>query len=208
MANLSEFLARQKSKRAIGAMQKLIPHPPSFYEQDTALVAQSLLGSYLIRNIEGTRMLGKIVEVEAYLGVTDPACHAAVGITKRTSIFWGKPGIAYIFLIYGIHHCLNVITMPEGKAGCVLIRGLIALSGLTRMQNNRNGKRGIPLADGPAKLCQAFEIDLTLNGTDLTSPDSPLYIASGGTVEEEIIVTKRIGITKATDQPLRFLLKK
>ena len=100
----------------------MIPHCVEFYERDTISVAKDLLGCYLVRRIKSRTLVGKIVEVEAYLGEKDLACHASVGRTKRTRIFWGRPGVAYVFLIYGIYHCLNAITLPEGQAGCVLIR--------------------------------------------------------------------------------------
>ncbi len=195
-------------------------YPIDFYEQDTKVVARHLLGSYLVRNTENGIsengiMLGKITEVEAYLGESDHACHAFVGKTDRTRIFWGKPGIAYVFLIYGIYHCLNAITMPEGKAGCVLIRAVEPLSGVARMVKNRHRssseRKGLAcLTNGPGKLCQALAIDRSLNGTDLTNPNSPLYIARGESSDSqnaEIKITKRIGITKAAEQPLRYVLK-
>lgn len=185
----------------------LIPHPIEFYEKDTITVARNLLGSYLVRNIGNERMVGRIVEVEAYLGESDPACHASAGITERTRIFWGRPGVAYVFLIYGIYHCLNAITLPEGKAGCVLIRAIEPLSGIEKMVSNRYGRDGREISNGPGKLCQAFEINLSLNGTDLTSRNSPLYIAMGNVQGIEIEITKRVGITKAADQHLRYVIK-
>lgn len=188
--------------------ENFIPHPVGFYARNTIDVARDLLGCYLVRNIGAKMMAGKIVEVEAYLGESDPACHAAAGKTKRTKIFWGRPGVAYIFLIYGAHYCLNVITMPEGEAGCVLIRALEPLLGVEAMAHWRSAREGSEtIANGPGKLCRALSIDLSLNGMDLTSEQSPLYIVSGDVQSPAIETTKRIGVTKAPESLLRYTIK-
>jgi DNA-3-methyladenine glycosylase len=184
----------------------MMPHSLEFYARDTVSVAKDLLGSYLVRRIGKEVLVGKIVEVEAYLGEHDPACHASAGKTERTRIFWGRPGLAYVFLIYGLYHCLNAITLPEGQAGCVLIRALEPQRGLRRMVLNRYGRDGKQVTNGPGKLCQAFRIDLSLNGTDLTNEQSQLYIAKAPLEKFEIKITQRIGINKAAEEPLRFAI--
>jgi len=184
----------------------MTPHPIDFYERDTGTVAKNLLGCYLVRRIESEMLVGKIVEVEAYLGENDPACHASTGITERTRIFWGRPGVAYVFLIYGIYHCLNAITLPEGQTGCVLIRAVEPQQGLELMIRNRFGRDGKEVSNGPGKLCQSFRIDLSLNGIDLTTKESPLYIAEGSSANFEIKITPRIGIRKASKELLRFAI--
>lgn len=152
-------------------------------------------------------MCGRIVEVEAYLGVLDPACHASVGLTPRTAVFFGKPGVAYVFIIYGIYYCLNVITLPKSQAGCVLIRALEPISGLDLMRKNRPVDKDVNLTNGPGKLTQALAIDSTHNGLGLTNPNSELIITEGQNNPFKIEVTKRVGISKAPDEFLRFYIK-
>jgi len=182
-------------------------YPIEFFQQDTIQVAKDLLGSLLVRQIGDEKLVGRIVETEAYLGENDPACHASAGKTPRTEIFWGRAGVAYVFLIYGIYYCLNVITLPEEEAGCVLIRALEPIMGIDRMRRNRGGSGDRELTNGPGKLCQAFEIDLSFTGTDLTDSNSALYIAKRDSSNFAIETTSRIGITKATDELLRFTIK-
>ncbi|MEQ1948546.1 MAG: DNA-3-methyladenine glycosylase [Bryobacteraceae bacterium] len=163
--------------------------PREFYARPTVDVARGLLGKVLVH---GTRA-GRIVETEAYLGTGDPAAHSAAGLTPRTRVIFGPPGHAYVYLSYGIHHCLNIVAEPDGTAGCVLIRALEPVSVL-------------PLApNGPGKLTRAMGIDLSLYGADLTT--GPLTVlASPDLSPNEIAITARIGITKAADLPLRFFL--
>lgn len=184
-----------------------LPLQRSFFEKDTIWVARNLLGKHLIRKTKEGEMCGKIVETEAYLGVSDPACHASVGLTPRTAIFFGKPGVAYVFVSYGIYHCLNVMTLPEPQTGCVLIRALEPVSGLDLMRKNRPVDKDVDLTNGPGKLTRALAIDSTHNGLDFTDPNSGLIIAEGQNNLFEIEVTKRVGITKAPDEFLRFYIK-
>jgi DNA-3-methyladenine glycosylase len=162
--------------------------------------------------VKGTLLAGRIVEVEAYLGENDPAAHAAAGNTNRTSVLFGPPGHAYVYFIYGNHYCLNVSCQREGKAGCVLFRALEPLVGLEEMAHVRgmvvHGPRDTPkLTSGPGRLAEAFGITRSRdNGCDLTSSDSSLWIGDDGSPRERIGITPRIGITKAADQPLRYLL--
>jgi DNA-3-methyladenine glycosylase len=158
--------------------------PRSFYWRPTVEVARDLLGHIL--DYEGKR--GPIVEVEAYLGEGDEAAHAARGLTPRTRVLFGPPGHAYVYLIYGMHHCLNVVAEPEGTAGCVLIR---AVEGW---------------GDGPGKLTRALGIGLELNGCDLTK--GPLRILERPQPRKEAVeATPRIGIRRSMDLMLRFKLE-
>jgi DNA-3-methyladenine glycosylase len=143
---------------------------------------------------------GIIVETEAYLGAGDLAAHSAAGITARTRVIFGEPGHAYVYLNYGIHECLNVVTEPPGVAGCVLIRGLRPLEGLETMRGRRKGAKD--LTGGPGKLTQALGITRALNGADLTV--GPLTIRDIG-ISLAARVTARIGISKSVDLPLRFV---
>ena len=181
-----------------------------FYLRDTVEVAQSLLGCFLIRvvqsgNADEIKVCGgRIVEVEAYLGESDPACHAARGVTRRTEIFYRAGGIAYVYRIYGIHYCLNVITLPSGKAGCVLVRAVEPVFGIEEMADYRGVSPGRlhDLCSGPGKLCQAMGIDAGYNGYDLRA--SSLLILASQSNERPIAKGPRVGISKAVDWPLRF----
>jgi DNA-3-methyladenine glycosylase len=127
-----------------------------------------------------------IVEVEAYLGLHDKAAHASKGITPRTRVIFGPPGRAYVYLIYGIHHCLNIVAQPDGTPGCVLIRAVHGIS-------------------GPGRLTRALQISLAHNALPVFDPASPFTVQDHGLRPSRILVTPRIGITQATDWPLRFL---
>jgi len=148
-----------------------------------------------------------IVEVEAYLGTSDLAAHASRGITERTRVLFGPAGRAYVYFIYGMHECLNVVAEQEGRAGCVLIRALEPLTGLAEMYQRRGWKGGTRgLANGPGKLTEALGITRALYGHRLDRP--PLQIRQWKKRPEfEIETTTRVGITQCTDWPLRFLWK-
>ncbi|MFW9971044.1 MAG: DNA-3-methyladenine glycosylase [Candidatus Odinarchaeota archaeon] len=187
-----------------------------FFERDTKLVATDLLGKYLIRETSNGRMVGKVIETEAYLGPKDKASHSYdYKKTDRTKIMYMKPGTLYIYLIYGIYYCLNVITEPEGIPCAVLIRQLLPIDGIELMIENRNvkiRKDNQNLTDGPGKLCMALNITKDqFNGTDSCNSKSQLFFVKGENVKKEsIIVRKRIGIDYAEedkDQLLRFSLK-
>jgi DNA-3-methyladenine glycosylase len=166
-------------------------------------VARALLGKVITHE----QTSGRIVETEAYLGTGDLAAHSANGITPRTQVIFGSPGRAYVYFIYGMYECLNVICEPEGVAGCVLIRALEPISGVGAMQKRRpSATRMEDLANGPGKLTRALGIDRRLNGADLTK--GPLIVGSPDREEPfEIGVSKRIGITKSADLPLRFYVQ-
>tara|TARA_Y100000590_G_scaffold175894_1_gene201006 strand:+ start:1307 stop:1951 length:645 start_codon:yes stop_codon:yes gene_type:complete len=168
-------------------------------------VAPDLLGARLVSTIDGFRTEGVIVEVEAYLGESDPASHAAsrIGRTPRNATMFGPPGFAYVYLIYGIHWCLNVVTGSNGDPCAVLIRAIDPLGGLDVMSNRRG--RSKDLGSGPGRVCQAFGITGEFDGHDLSI--SPLKIIEGWTINPSLIgVSNRIGISKAESWPLRFYI--
>ena len=131
--------------------------------RDTVVVARSLLGQRLVRVLNGQRLSGLICETEAYGGADDPASHA-YRRTPRSAIMFGPPGVAYVYFIYGMHHCLNAVTACDGHPGAVLIRGIFPAEGIETMRRQRPGAADQHLADGPGKLCQALGITLALNG--------------------------------------------
>jgi DNA-3-methyladenine glycosylase len=166
----------------------------------------------LVRDNENLRLAARIVEVEAYLGTNDAAAHSAAGNTPRNAVLFGPPGHAYVYFIYGNHYCLNVSCDREGKAGGVLFRAAEPLQGIEEMARARGiaplTHRDLTrLTSGPGRLAQAFGITRVRdNGCDLTSPSSGLWIGKDGFRAKNIQITPRIGITKAADHPLRFIL--
>ncbi|MFX0027122.1 MAG: DNA-3-methyladenine glycosylase, partial [Candidatus Hermodarchaeota archaeon] len=187
-----------------------------FFNRHTLEVAQELLGKYIVRKTKRGNMIGKIIEVEAYLGPSDKACHSYnYRKTESTKPMYMKPGTLYIYFIYGMYYCLNVITEPEGIPCAVLIRQLYPIDGIEIMKENRNvkiGKNYKNLTDGPAKLCMALNITKEeFNGKDSSSPDSKLFFTHGENINPNYIVLgKRIGIEYAQedkDKLLRFTLK-
>lgn len=178
------------------------PLQREFFARDTLTVARDLVGSLLVdARVDPVRRL-RLVEVEAYIGEDDPACHAASGRTERNAVMYGPPGFAYLYFIYGMYHCLNVVTEAEGFPAAVLIRGAELVSGSLE-PNARTGRPGA--SDGPGKLCLALELDRRHNGLDLTS--GAVYLAAGEgkpTGLSEIATSPRIGISSATDRLWRF----
>lgn len=162
-----------------------------FYDRHTTTVAQELLGKLVVHVVRGVERVGRIVETEAYLGPHDRAAHSCKGLTPRTSVMFGPPGHAYVYLIYGMHHCLNVVTEPEGHGSAVLIRALEPVSNIT-------GK-----TSGPGLLCKALAIDRSLNGGDLLGDQ--LYIADAGTEDFRINKRPRIGVDYAGAWARRLL---
>jgi DNA-3-methyladenine glycosylase len=166
----------------------------SFYNRDTVTVARELLGQVLVRQLDGERIAGRIVEVEAYVAKVDTACHAHRGKTARNEAMFGPPGHAYVSFIYGMHFCFNVVTEPEGKACAVLVRALEPLAGIETMRAHRPGRKDRELTNGPAKLCYALAIDRALNGVDLVGGNE-LWIEREQPVgEAEISSSPRIGV--------------
>lgn len=184
--------------------------PRSFYERDARLVGPELLGKILVRR-QGRKLLtARIVEVEAYLGADDPAAHASIGKTPRNAVLFGPAGFAYVYFIYGNHYCLNVSCLPDGISGGILFRALEPIQGvdemfrLRRIQKDSDLKR---LTSGPGRLAAAFGITRERdNGKDMTSAKSDLYIADDGALPPRVLITRRIGITKAADMPLRYIV--
>lgn len=177
-----------------------------FYDRETEVVAREMLGTVLeCRTPEGVAS-GIIVETEAYVGEHDPACHAAAGRTRRTETLYGRPGLSYVYFIYGVHWCFNAVTRAEGLPSAVLVRALEPLSGRELMQRRRgSGVHGVNLTNGPGKLCAALGIDRTMHAKSLQRGD--LVIREGRGVDAEIETTARIGITKAADWPLRYFIR-
>lgn len=164
----------------------------SFYSNETLAVTRNLLGKYLIRQSGRRKWIGRIVETEAYIGETDPACHAFRGLTPRTRIMYGPPGYAYVYFTYGMHFMLNVVTGQEGFPAAVLIRALEPVSGFPKDEPKP--------ASGPGKLCRAMQIDKTLNG--ISFQDKRLCIGELPEQNESLDIrwSPRIGITNGTDK--------
>ena len=168
------------------------PLPRSFYDRDTVTVARELLGMHLVHVVAGVERVGRIVEVEAYLGPHDLAAHSARGLTPRTRVMFGPPGHAYVYMIYGMHWCMNVVTQAEGHASAVLLRALEPVKGV-------EGRTA-----GPALLCKAMGIDGRLNGHDMLSGD--LHIARPARAAPVRIVRRpRIGVDYAGSWARRLL---
>lgn len=201
------------------------PLPREFFLQPTLTVARKLLGKTLVRRFEdGVIATGRIVETEAYTR-DDPACHAFRGLTERNRAMFGPPGHAYIHINYGLHHCLNAVCAPEGSAEAVLIRAIEPLTGASRLFRNYYGEvaaeaalsaqdlEALARADrrlgaGPGRLTKALSLDRASEGTDLTDPESPIYLAVGTSIPDSSVVTAtRIGITKGADAPWRFYVR-
>jgi len=186
--------------------------PRSFYERDAITVATGLLGCCLVHREDGFVTAGRIVETEAYLQ-GDPAAHSFRGRTPRTSVLFGPPGHAYVYFVYGMHWCMNVVTGTGEDRGAVLLRALEPVEGIPAMEERRKTKELRLLCSGPARLAQALAITGEFNGSSLLT--GPLRIVSkdhspvdGTRGTEEIVQTTRVGISKAQDKPYRFYLKR
>jgi DNA-3-methyladenine glycosylase len=175
--------------------------PRSFYARPAAEVSRDLLGRVLVHG----ECAGRIVETEAYLGLDDLAAHSARGITPRTRVIFGPPGHAYVYFIYGMYECLNVVAESDGVPGAALIRALEPLAGIDLMRSRRKRERILDLASGPGKLTIAMGITRAQNGADLIK--GPLTILDGHPARFEVEVTPRIGISACADWPLRFLIQ-
>jgi DNA-3-methyladenine glycosylase len=188
------WLLSNRELRQSGAVRKL---PRSFYDRDTKIVAQELLGNFLVHRTGEIERIGKIVEVEAYLGEHDLAAHSSKGKTERTKIMFGPPGHAYVYFIYGMYFCMNVVTEREGHASAVLIRAIEPVKNISAKTS------------GPGLLCRAMEIDKQLNGHDLLSDN--FFIAENEAAEKiSIIKRPRIGVDYAkhwAKRRLRFYIR-
>lgn len=197
------------------ALRRLPPLSRDFFNRDPVTVGRELLGKLLIRREARSLLAGRIVENEAYLGKDDPAAHAYAGRTARNAVLFGPPGHAYVYFIYGNHHCLNVSCMPESIAGCVLLRAMEPVFGIDDMAEARGldlpflpraGQLRL-ISSGPGRMAEALGITRGRdNGKDLTSRASDLWFADDGYRPERVAATGRVGITKATEQPLRFVI--
>ena len=183
-----------------------------FYNHPTLKVARELLGKYLVVEKGGNYVCGKIVETEAYIGRNDPASHAYRGPTPRNKVMFGDPGCAYVYLTYGIHHCLNFVTQKKGFPAAVLIRALEPAGGIEIMRKRRKtvenpakgGEDLKNLTNGPAKLCQVLGIDRTLNRADLCS--DTIYVEDRGNKATKIVSTSRIGVNEGKEKRWRFYI--
>jgi DNA-3-methyladenine glycosylase len=193
----------------------------SFYQRTPLEVARDLLGARLVRRMDGQRLAGLISETEAYWGESDLACHARAGLTPRTRVMYGPPGVAYVYFNYGVHWMLNVVTETEGQPSAVLIRGIFPVEGLERMMALRprplrpsprgqsSGGTSPGWTDGPAKVCQALGITGAFNGLDLCDPQAELCIEEGTPVSEAAVhCGPRVGINSVPEpwksKPWRF----
>jgi len=185
-----------------------MPLPEAFYHRRTPAVARALLGCVLVHDTPEGRAAGRIVETEAYLARKDPASHAFKGPTQRNAAMFGHPGTAYIYFIYGMYYCFNVVTGPHGVGEAVLIRALEPIEGLPLMEKRRGTDIARNLCSGPGKLVLALGIRPEHNHASLLS--GPLHIETPETFglakvsARKIVATKRVGISAAADLPLRF----
>jgi DNA-3-methyladenine glycosylase len=182
------------------------PLPRAFYDRPTEAVARDLLGAILECQTPDGVAAGRIVETEAYLGEHDLACHAAAGLTARTAPLYDRPGIAYVYFIYGMHWCFNAVTRAKGEPSAVLVRALEPVHGIELMRERRGVRRDVDLTNGPAKLCDALGIDGHFNRAILQR--GPLTIREGSPIpDSRVAVTPRIGITRCADWPLRWIVR-
>lgn len=181
--------------------------PRRFYTRETLTVAKELLGKELVRHMDDSRLTGRIVEVEAYLGNNDPGSHAHRGITPRNRLMFGNGGFAYIYFTYGIHYCFNAVTEKQNVPGAVLIRALEPTMGLETMVKNRGDKNAFNLTSGPAKLTKALNITKEQNGLDLTKRGELFISDSNVEGNFEVVSTKRVGLNAGVDKPWRFYIK-
>lgn len=181
----------------------------AFFDRDTLTVARDLLGKRLVRCSRGQRLSGMVVETEAYLGADDSASHAFRGQTPRNAVMFGPAGVAYVYLVYGLHHMLNVTTEAHGTPGAVLLRAVEPLEGIHRMTELRGGSVR-NLADGPGKLCRALAVDLSLRGMDLTLGERLWFETLCDVPANDIVRGPRVGIAYASEAdrqaPWRFRL--
>lgn len=180
-----------------------MPLPRSFYKRDTITVAKDLLGCLLVHYSPGGLTVGRIVETEAYIQ-GDPACHANRGMTKRNRPMFGPPGNVYIYFIYGMYYCFNVVTTEEGIGEAVLIRALEPLKGIHLMQARRNKEKLTDLCSGPAKLVQAMGISKDYNDTSLKG--DRFFIAARDIPRPRLVITTRVGIREGADLLYRFYI--
>ena len=183
------------------------PLPARFYDRPTELVARELLGTVLQCTTSDGVTRARIVETEAYTGPDDPACHAVAGLTRRTEHLFGPPGLSYVYFIYGMYWCFNAVTRERGHGAAVLVRAVHPLDGMDLMRRRRpRANRERDLTNGPGKLCLAMGIVGSMSGTSLRH--GPIVVRAGELVPDaDVVVTPRIGISRAADWPLRFFVR-
>ena len=185
--------------------------PRSFYRQPALQVARDLLGMRLVRVEAGQRTSGVILETEAYRGEEDQGCHCRAGRTPRTQVMYAEPGHAYVYFTYGMHWMLNFVVEPEDFPAAILIRAIQPIEGLERIASRRGKQPPRHWTDGPAKICQALDIDGSLNGIDLCAPGAPLFVEEGQPVPDQSVTTgPRVGLYTVPEPwksiPWRFLV--
>ena len=183
-----------------------------FFARETLVVARELLGQRLVRLLNGRRIAGRVVEVEAYIGQDDEACHARSGWTERNASMFGPPGHAYVYFVYGMHHLLNAVTEREGVPAAVLIRALEPLEGVEMMRQRRDGRPDVQLTSGRGGWWQAVESEGRLDGADFCAADASLFFERDKAPSEQMIETgPRIGIRgdeAALQRAWRFYIKR
>ena len=172
----------------------------SFYALDTPKIARNLLGKRLVRRIDNQRVSGIISDTEAYQGEEDQACHARVGLTRRTAVMYGPPGHAYIYFTYGMHWLLNFVTEEEGRPAAVLIRTIVPNEGIPIIAKNRKGKNLTEWCNGPAKLCAALEIDGRFNGANICENQDGLWVEDYQDIPDcSVVLGPRVGINSVPE---------
>jgi DNA-3-methyladenine glycosylase len=181
--------------------------PREFYSRNSPEVAKALLGKLLVRKVNGIKLIGRIVETEAYLGLEDEAAHSFIGETTRNRILFGEAGYTYVHSIHR-YHCIDIVAGQPNLPVSVLIRAVEPIESIELMKQNRNTTDEKNLTNGPGKLCQAFGITRIMNGIDVTDDSSEIVIYESdlNVTDDAIITSSRIGISKAKDLPLRFYI--
>ena len=186
----------------------MVPLRAAFFARDTARVARDLLGRIIETRVNGVRCRARIVETEAYMGEHDPACHAAAGRTLRTEVLYGLPGLAYVYFVYGMHWCVNAVTRRKGLPGAVLIRAVEPVEGEAAMRRRRSSVRRVTdLTSGPGRLCAALGITGPAHHGRSLQRGALRLLAGRPVPDVAVAVTPRIGVAKAADWPLRYLIR-
>ncbi|MEA1980873.1 MAG: DNA-3-methyladenine glycosylase [candidate division Zixibacteria bacterium] len=173
-----------------------------FYNRPTLEICQDILGKYIIYNAPECKLSAKIVEVEAYIAMNDPASHAYRGKTERNKPMFGTPGFSYVYLIYGMYNCFNFVTEPEGQAAAILLRGAEPEEGIDFFRSNSRAVKDYQLLNGPGKFCRSFNINLVHNNIDLTG--ELIYLEDRNQKVKNIIESSRIGIKSGQEKLWRF----